>query len=362
MRSSARHGRRVVLYTESRGRGGAEIVLRHLVGGLDPSFELVLMGVDPAITSWIASARPGMTTVEAPEVAGKFSAAAFVRLRRAIERLRPDIFQANLRELADARYAIAAALTIPSTRVVAVEHLPYPPATRLALWLKRRTSRRLAAHVAVGVGAARLIERQIAARPGSIRTIHNGVPDLGPLPEPPLRSVVVVGSLARIDRIKGLDLLIEAAAALPGVHVKLVGDGPELPALVELAERLDVRPRIEFLPWSDDPRSHLQEMDVFCLPSRNEGLPLSILEAMLAARPVVATDVGSVGEAVDPATGIVVPVDDVAALRTALEHLAVDRALRLRLGRAGRAKAVESFTVPRMARAFESLYNELVPR
>ena len=77
------------------------------------------------------------------------------------------------------------------------------------------------------------------------------------------------------------------------------------------ARELGLRDRVRFEPWSDDARAQLAGLDIFVLPSRNEGFPLSIVEAMLAGRPVIATDVGSVREAVDEATGIVVPPDDV---------------------------------------------------
>jgi hypothetical protein len=93
------------------------------------------------------------------------------------------------------------------------------------------------------------------------------------------------------------------------------------------------------------------------LPSRLEGFPLSILEAMMAGRPVLATDVGSIREAVaDGTTGLVVPAGDTDSLRRSLERLAADPDERRRMGEAGRARAVELFTADRMARSFEQLY------
>ncbi len=117
---------------------------------------------------------------------------------------------------------------------------------------------------------------------------------------------------------------------------------------------------MQLVPWSDAARDLLGDMDVFVLPSRNEGFPLSIVEAMLAARPVVATDVGSVREAVlDGVSGFVVPPDDVDALRSALRRLLDDAELRVHMGEAGRARALDHFTDTAMARAFEQLYERI---
>ena len=104
----------------------------------------------------------------------------------------------------------------------------------------------------------------------------------------------------------------------------------------------------------------LPGFDVFCLPSRSEGFPLSIVEAMLAALPVVATRVGSVAElVVDGETGIVVERDDVDGLVAALGRLR-DSTLRTKLGAAGRVRARECYTVEQMARAYERLWAQVV--
>ena len=355
--------RRLVVYTEALGRGGAEVSLRNLLAALDPTFDVTVMGVDEETCSWIASARASTDVVVVRPVPDKRAIGALLALRRQIARLRPQVLHVNLREIADAQYAVVAALTVRRVKVVVVEQLPYAPATRLSGRLKRLTSARLAAHVAVGDRAARLVEDTVGLRRGSVLTIYNGVPDLG-LPNQTRSGVdTVIGTLARLDRIKGLDLLLGAAATLPGTRLQLVGEGPERDALAAQAERLGVAGRVQFVPWSDGARRLLGEMDVFVLPSRNEGFPLSIVEAMLAARPVVATDVGSVREAVvDGETGYVVPPDDEPALRDALSRLVGDPELRRRMGDAGRARALRLFTAEAMARAFEQVYERLGAR
>ena len=113
--------------------------------------------------------------------------------------------------------------------------------------------------------------------------------------------------------------------------------------------------------WSDEPRNHLRGFDVFVLPSRFEGFPLTVIEAMLAELPVVASDVGSVREAVlDGDTGLLVAPEDPEALARAVGALLADPARRRAMGQQGRRRALERFTVEAMARRFESLYDEIL--
>ena len=346
---------RVVFYTESTAYGGAEMALRNLLAELDPAIDAIVLAADTHVGAWVAAERPGTPVVAARRVRGKASVKDLLLLRRQIAGLQADVFHANLRTIGDAQYGLLAAATVRGLAVVAVEQLPYPAFSRLSNVLKRVTSKRLAAHVAVGDAAAREVERLASLPRNSIETIYNGVPDRGVLPRPD-GAVCTLGSLARLDRIKGIDVLLRALAGVPNVRLHVAGEGPDRDDLVALAESLDLADRVSFRPWTDDPQAELAEVDVFVLPSRNEGFPLSIVEAMLAGRSVIATDVGSVGEAVDADTGVVVAPDDVDALRAAIAALADDRGLRVRLGLAGRERALERFTADVMARRFEELY------
>lgn len=128
----------------------------------------------------------------------------------------------------------------------------------------------------------------------------------------------VVGIAARLERVKGVDVAIEALAALPEVVLAVAGQGSEAAALRAQAERLGVAARLRFLGLVEDMPGFYAACDAACLPSRNEGLPLAALEAQACSVPLVATRVGGMSAACDPATAILVPPEDPAALAAAL--------------------------------------------
>lgn len=119
----------------------------------------------------------------------------------------------------------------------------------------------------------------------------------------------IVGAAGRLERVKGFDLLVEAAALLPeevleDVLVVIFGNGSERAALAQQIVRLGLEGRVKLAGSCDAMETAYPAMDIFCLPSRQEGLPLALLEAQACGIPVVARDVGGVREGVCPATGI----------------------------------------------------------
>ena len=140
-------------------------------------------------------------------------------------------------------------------------------------------------------------------------------------------------------------------------HVRLAGDGPGLTEVTSALTRNGLSQRVELLGARADVPDLLARSDVFVLSSRSEGFPVSVLEAMAAGLPVVATNVGGVAEAVvDGETGLLVPAADAEALARALERLVADGELRRRLGAAGRARALSLFDVSRYRAAYRELY------
>jgi len=165
---------------------------------------------------------------------------------------------------------------------------------------------------------------------------------------------VVVLAAARLVRHKGWPELLEAAAQVPGLHLWCVGSrlatdhGEDMaPHFARAAAAMG--DRLRPLGYRHDVAQLLRGADAFCLPSHFEGLPMSIIEAMLTGLPVVATDIRGCRELVAQGeTGLLVPPAQAAPLAHALRRLVEDAALRQRMGAAGLARALDRFTEARV--------------
>lgn len=351
----------LVAYTDATAYAGAEICLGNLLQGLDEEIAVTVLATDPEVGRFVADFRPGADVQFVPPVRNKFDLAPILAHFRALRKLRPDILHVNLRIPYACQYGILAGVFTRGVRVVAVEHCPLDTQSAFSRWIKRHSSARLAAHVSVGKQGARMIENEAHLPPNSLRVIYNGVPELESEPLPRLASGPVIGSIGRFDRLKGYDVLVKAMPALPGVTVVLIGGGPMREELEELARKLEVSDRLTLIDWSDEPRRYLPGFDLFVLPSRFEAFGLVLVEAMLAKLPVVASDVGGIPECVTgEETGLLVPVDDVAALASAIQRLLADPALCAKLGEAGLTRARKLFSRKRMVEEFEALYRDLI--
>jgi glycosyltransferase involved in cell wall biosynthesis len=178
---------------------------------------------------------------------------------------------------------------------------------------------------------------------------------------------VVVGVVGRLSPQKAHHALFEAVArCLPGVpslRLVVIGDGELGPQLNRSAEQLGIGHRTTFLGTRRDVSLLLPGLDVSCLSSVHEGVPIALMEAMAAGVPIVASDCGAVRDIVeDGEQGYVVPVGDVGRFAGRLRLLAADPDLRARLGKAARARAEREFGIERTARGYEELLTELVLR
>jgi glycosyltransferase involved in cell wall biosynthesis len=350
---------KLVAYTDNVELGGADLSMAHVLERLDPAIDVTVLGVSRAIVERVAAVRPAASTRVVRRPSGGRDVRSLAAHVRAIRQLAPDLVHANLSSPWSCQYGIAAAALRRRTRVVAVYQLALPPLSEGQRRTKRLTARGVDRHVGVGERTSRHVEVLVGLPHGSVRTIHNGVPDreFRPVPRPGM----LIGAIGRIERQKGFDVLIRALAEVEEGSLVVVGDGSERGALDELARSVGVADRITWTGWSDDARGFLGSFDVFVLPSRFEGFPLALLEAMLARSAVVATDVGSVPEAVvDGETGLLVPPEDPTALACAIERLLADGDLRRRLGDRGRTLVLDRFTADHMTHGFESLYEEVL--
>jgi len=175
----------------------------------------------------------------------------------------------------------------------------------------------------------------------------------------------LVGIVARLVPIKDHKTFFLAArrvtGEVPGCHFVVVGDGERRAELQELVGRLGLGQHVRFLGWRADLPRIYGDLDVVVLSSRNEGSPVSLIEAMAAARSVVATRVGGVPDLVeDGVTGLLAPPGDPEALAGAMMALLSDRERRRTMGEAGRKRVYPAFSAERLVQDIDRLYTELL--
>jgi glycosyltransferase involved in cell wall biosynthesis len=154
-----------------------------------------------------------------------------------------------------------------------------------------------------------------------------------------------------------LEMARQVADAQPAAQFLIVGDGPARPQIERDAAALGLRDRVTFAGWRTDIPAVLQAMDVFVMPSLHEGGPTTVLEAMAAGRPVVATRVGMVPDGVAHGeTGLIVDPGDADALAAAVTTLLASGCMREKLGRAARRVALDGFSSETMIERYLSVF------
>lgn len=236
-----------------------------------------------------------------------------------------------------------------------------PTKRRLAQALEKALSRITTAFITVSNYDKELGIRELGIDPSRITTIHNGISALG-RPElrgnrgDPSRPVKII-MVARFSVQKSQGDLLKAFSGVKGAELLLVGDGELLDEVKTLAHRLGLDGRVQFLGSRNDVPDLLADADIFALISEYEGLPISILEAMRAGLPVVASNVGGVSETVfDGVNGYLIARGDVLRLRLRLQELVDEVQLRQQLGEQGRKLFLSDFTLEAMVDATSEVY------
>jgi glycosyltransferase involved in cell wall biosynthesis len=293
---------------------------------------------------------------------------ALREVRLALKTLRPDLVSTHSSKAGILGRLAARTLGIP---VIFTAHgwafTPGIPRHQAFIysWIER-----LAAPFAAKIITVSEFDRQLAIDRGVVSsdklvTIHNGMPDVGPeLRADPSRSPVRLVMIARFEPQKDHPTLFHALAGL--MHqpwrLDLIGDGPLMPEAKELSRRLGLADRIQFWGQRMDVAERLADAQVALLISKWEGFPRSILEAMRAGLPVIASAVGGTAESVrDGETGFTVPRGDMEGLRERLKQLLGDPDLRARMGRSGRQRYEQHFTLSHTVEKTLAIYREIVP-
>jgi glycosyltransferase involved in cell wall biosynthesis len=172
-------------------------------------------------------------------------------------------------------------------------------------------------------------------------------------------SALMVGSVGRLDAVKDLGTLLKAIADVRRNHpaeLIIIGDGPERGRLQAASVEYGLEHHVHFLGYRSDARDWLAACDVYVNTSISEGISLTILEAMAAGLPVIATRVGGTPEILDAACGILVPARNPQAVAAALVQLAREPERRRKLGHAARVRVEERFTLERMIQQYCDVY------
>lgn len=301
----------------------------------------------------------------------KLDPLALRRLVRLIRRLQPDLVHTWL--FAGNSYGRAAALRAGVPHLVATERCVDTWKVGHEFAIDRQLARYTDKIVVNSSGVRDFyVAHQLPAE--KFVVIPNGI---GPA-KPPTRTredllaelalppdAKLMGAVGRLwpqKRIKDLIWVTDLLKVIrPDIHLVIVGDGPQRDRLERYSHVIDIEDRVHFLGHRSDVPELMPHFDVLLLASGYEGLPNSVMEAMAAGTPVVATDIpGNRDLVVDGETGFLVPLGDRGEFAKRVQHLLDDAELAQRLGEAGKQRITEHFSIDKMVGAHAALYHELL--
>lgn len=362
---------RITFTIPSLGSGGAERVLTILANGwVARGWEVTLISLndntwdsffdlDPHI-HWI---RLGLLKETANPLAGLWNNFLRARgLRKAIRQSSPQVVISFIDTMNVLALAAASGLNIPviiSERTDPSKHRIGATWNRLRQWKYPSASRLVVQNQPAQILFRPLLGERVCVIPNPILqppAVQGETPFL------PDRPVVI--NVGRLSREKGCDLLIRAFAKLTDRYSEwkllILGDGPQRSDLERLVSELELGERVSLPGRVKNPYDYYRKADLFVLPSRYEGLPNALCEAMACGMAVVAANCSpGVTEVVqDGVNGLLAQVEDIGSLATAMDNLMSDEERRARLGEQARL-SVERFNLDRVMTLWENLIREL---
>ncbi|MFH1857998.1 MAG: glycosyltransferase [Candidatus Omnitrophota bacterium] len=374
-----RQGRRVsvaepipVLYVIwSLGLGGAEQVVAALAKRLDRKcFRPLVACLNEAGPFSDLLEKEGIPVIPLHKK-GKWDFSMIPKLMRLIKAHRVQVVHTHL--WGGSVWGRIAARLAGVRVIVATEH-SYSGKPALYYWIERILALWTDRIVVVSEKVKEFYTKTLRIRPDKLSLIYNGVDpaafraerqngfrkELGVEPEASL-----VGIVGRLVPVKAHEVLFDAVTRLkeshPTLQVAVIGDGERRAELEAWCRSRSLEKRIRFLGLRKDVARLLPDLDLLVLSSDREGLSMTVLEAMAAALPVVATGVGGTPELVlEGETGFLVPPRDPIQLADRIDRLLRDKALSRRMGEAGRKRVQENFSLEKMTAATEQLYTQLL--
>ncbi|MDQ6926839.1 MAG: glycosyltransferase family 4 protein [Candidatus Eremiobacteraeota bacterium] len=369
--AKARRPLHIALATESDGMGGAETMLAHLARGLRTRGHQVDLLVPAHGSGWLADQLQGADVSIRPLSLGRVRWTPVSQIRHALSEMRADVLHSHMVGLAVFGAAATVGLGVP--HVITMHGTGRETSAARRRWALRAALRTSAAPIAVSDGLRHELRGLIGPVADRMTVLPNGVPERTGAREPTRRALrirddeVLILAVGNLFHNKAHAVLLDALARVPvEVPWRLIIAGRREDA----AESLDARitalgweQRVQLLGPRDDVPDLLAASDVYAMPSLNEALPMALLEAMAAGKPIVASAVGGIPEAVrTEREGLLVPPGDVDALGVALDRLLCGAALRQTFGRQARQRARAQYGLARMIEAHESLYYHVAER
>jgi glycosyltransferase involved in cell wall biosynthesis len=367
--------RTVAHFIESTEFGGTEQALLHVLAGLDRcQWRPVLFHhPEPGLELLLDRLRELDVNVHVvPRMKGKDGILRMPKFLRELRRERPSVFHAHLNWPLACKVELVSAALARIPAVVATVQLFDNVPLRASLYVQQRlVATGVDRYIAVSHHVARKLCQTYGLPANKVTVIHNGI-FLSPFVRPAdteLRAKLgatngrpIVLTLARLDQQKGHRYLLQAVPLVPDALFVFAGDGPERASLEAQARQLGLNDdRILFLGYRRDTPDLLACCDLFVLPSLFEGLPLSILEAMAASKPVIASAIGGNDEAViHEETGLLVSPENPAALAQAIQRLLSDRPLAARLAATGKAQVQKKFSAEAMVQRVTEIYEQIL--
>ena len=364
----------VVHFLDSDTMGGCEQVLLSLVAGLDRVqwrpivFHRESTGIAPLLNHL---KRLDVPCLSLPPMSRHSVLTGLWRFASELRRVTPDVFHAHLNWSLACRHELIAARLLHVPAIVATEHMCSALDDVRFCRLKQAFQvRSVDKYIAVSEDAKAWLCQNMHLPASKVRVVMNGVSLQGiynqltnAMPVSMTAEVKrpIVLTTARLHAQKGINYLLEAAKLVPDALFVIAGDGPDRADLQRHAKRIGVEEQVQFLGYREDIPQLLSSCDLFVLPSVYEPLGLSVLEAMAAGKPVIATAVGGLKESViDGVTGLLVPAKNPERLAGAIRHLLCDRELANRFGEAGKARANRVFTAEAMVKGVTQVYADLL--
>jgi glycosyltransferase involved in cell wall biosynthesis len=364
---------KVLFFVDSTTFGGVEIAILQLMEGLDRNLWQPILAHHPAENLQPLIEKTDQLEIKRIEtpvmplgIKGMQGVPGFLKILR---REQPTVFHAHLSSPLACKWGIVTSILAGIPASIVTEHLFLDfPYSRMARLQQRLIAEWIGKYITVSSGIAKELLHTFQIPKNKIRVIHNAVesgdfvhvslpPELIELNKKMKKPLVL--TVARLVDQKGHHYLLDAACQVPDVMFLIVGDGPEKAALQDQVCRLKLTDRVLFFGFQSNIPNWLGACDVFVLPSLYEGLPISILEAMAAGKPVIATDIpGNRETVIHGISGLLVPPQNASALATALRSVLINPFMGRRMGEAGREIVSQKFSIKAMVQQVTEVYVE----